>query len=103
LEQAVASTAQKMIEKPTDAWMAALPILFIAGALLTLIGVYFLARYVMANNQTLTDKIMSENGLREERYIRLIEGPVKDMTVAVAGMCQDMREIKDDLEELKRK
>jgi hypothetical protein len=96
MEQAAASTAQKMIDKPIDAWMAALPILFVGGAVLILIGIYLLVRYVMSNNQVLTDRIMEENSKREERYIGLIEGPLKEMALAV-------NEIKESLDRTERK
>jgi uncharacterized protein YoxC len=46
--------------------------------------------------------VMIQNGKREERLSGIIEGALKDLTAAIAGLCSDVRSVKEDVEAIKR-
>jgi hypothetical protein len=91
LEQAVSSTAQKMIENPINAWLAIVPILFICIVL----GVLFFC-------YKLWSKSSGDSAKREERLSGIVDGTLKELTTIIGNLCTDLRSIKEDIDELRR-
>jgi hypothetical protein len=91
---------QKMIDKPTDAWMAALPILFIVGAVLVLVGMYFIVRYVMQANHELTKEIREDARSREDKFFAAMTShgeKMGDLSSVVSKQTETLVVIKDEV------
>lgn len=54
------------------------------------------------NHKDFVDTVMQQNDKREERYITIIDGALKDMTGNLSAVCNDVKCIKEDVEEMKR-
>lgn len=99
MEQAIATTAQKMIDKPQDAWMATLPILFI----LLVLGVVFFA-------YKLWQKSSEQSEVREQRLTNIIDTTIKEhgqtiakQTEVLADMSKTLNKVEDRVDDIEEK
>lgn len=100
MDSNTASTVQKMIDRPTDAWMAALPILFIAMMLGVLFFCYQLWR-----------KSANDSARREEQFFSIMTTHgeklgdlgqlVSKNTEAIVILTSNSNQLKEDVDDIK--
>jgi len=89
MDQSTGQVVQKMIERPTDAWMAALPILFIVMVL----GVLFFC-------YKLWSKSAQDSTVREERLTTLLDTTLKDHGTTISRQTEALINVNGSLLQL---
>lgn len=90
MDQSVATTAQKMIESPINAWLAIVPILFICIVIGVLLFCY-----------KLWDKSSTESAKREERLTGIIDTSLAQHGQTIAKQTDTLTNVNSSLLSMK--